>query len=337
MILEKPVLVQNIADNLIPASGIDTGYTYSTFCITPTGKILLGGDGAWLHISDDNGETWSPQYSTVANCIALCVTSTGRIIAGTSSNTYYSDDNGETWDQASGIDKRINCLCITRTGRILAGTSSNGLYYSDDNGETWLQLSSWANTDDYIYSLCITPTGRIITSSYPYGIYYSDDNGTTWVQQNSINPILASDIHITRTGRLVTGSEFTNDIYYSDDNGVNWTCLTAAIYNSSIHSIHVASTGRIIGSGNNGLYYSDDNGLTWIKSSLQQTVNAFFTTTTGRLLLADKSNAVANPVYYSDPVYTMRDTYMSKPLTGAQAKVLVQQCKAYVQALKNGN
>lgn len=29
--------------------------------------------------------------------------------------------------------------------------------------------------------------------------------------------------------------------------------------------------------------------------------------------------------------------YSSKPLTGKQAKELVQQCKAYVQSLKNGS
>ena len=32
-----------------------------------------------------------------------------------------------------------------------------------------------------------------------------------------------------------------------------------------------------------------------------------------------------------------KKVYSSKPLTGKQAKELVQQCKAYVQALKNGS
>lgn len=33
----------------------------------------------------------------------------------------------------------------------------------------------------------------------------------------------------------------------------------------------------------------------------------------------------------------VQKVYTSKPLTGKQAKELVQQCKAYVQSLKNGN
>lgn len=32
-----------------------------------------------------------------------------------------------------------------------------------------------------------------------------------------------------------------------------------------------------------------------------------------------------------------KKVYSSKPLTGKQAKELVQQCKAYVQSLKNGS
>ena len=80
-------------------------------------------------IIQDADVTWAQSQSSSKAWRALCVTSTGRIIATTSNDyIYYSDDNGVTWTQSQSLSKLWRALCVTSTGRIIAATGNNYIY-----------------------------------------------------------------------------------------------------------------------------------------------------------------------------------------------------------------
>ena len=64
------------------------------------------------------GVNWIQSNKTDGDWFSLCVTSTGRIVAGSkSSGIWYSDDNGVNWIQSNKTDGDWFSLCVTSTGR----------------------------------------------------------------------------------------------------------------------------------------------------------------------------------------------------------------------------
>ena len=165
------------------------------------------------------GTNWVQSNKTNDVLTTLCITSTGRIIAGVAGNgIWYSDDNGVNWTRSSKTSGQCESLGITSTGRIIAGFSG-GVWYSDNNGVNWTKLGT---SSTYSHVLCVTPTGRIITSMsviisgnvVDMGFSYSDDNGVNWVQSNKTNGSWWC-LCVISTGRIIAGSN-SNGIWYSD-------------------------------------------------------------------------------------------------------------------------
>lgn len=339
MILEKPVLVQDAGINWIQSNSTDTNVF--ALCITSTGRIIASffGNGIWY--SDDNGVNWTRSIETT-DAQMLCITATGRIIAA---NIYYqsyilcSDDNGETWSQINITGMNCGVLYVLPTGQIIASGSS-GTYRSSDNGVSWTRLDN--DSDKFYFSeIHRTVTGRLIVgNANKWGIWYSDDNGETWVQSNKTNNHW-SGLCTTKTGKIIVANT-ENDIWlYSDNDGATWSQIDSNnVTSGQVAHTCVTSNGRIVAICNNfsssvfSVWYSDDNGVNWAQAQqsieTQEPWQVIRITNTGRIVIGGHNIGV----YYSDPTYTMRDTYMSKPLTGAQARQLVAECKEYVQELK---
>lgn len=314
--------------------------------------------GYWTQSSKTNG-TWND----------LCVTSTGRIIAVSSSTInciWGSDDNGETWHVLNNLSDNWGALCITSTGRIIAGNcDGKGLWYSDDNGGTWTQSNK---TDKSWKALCVTPTGRIIAGSgNNLGVWYSDDNGLNWTQSEKTNGYVTT-LGVTSTGILFAGSDSQKTFAQSTNNGINWSVVSGSssitsymidsiyikddvvyvstggglfknnadyttwskIYNSSCRGVIIIDN-IIIAVLGSKIKYSKDNGANWIKPTPE--INggyAFCVTPTGRLIVGGYSNGI----WYSDTTESKnaREKYLDQK--GAQE--IVTQFKAYCDSLVGG-
>ena len=82
----------------------------------------------WTRSNKTNG------YETNGYWDSLCVTPTGRVIAGSAGDAgiWYSDDNGINWTESNETNGYWYSLCVTPTGRIIAGSAGGkGIWYSD--------------------------------------------------------------------------------------------------------------------------------------------------------------------------------------------------------------
>lgn len=301
---------------------------------TPSGRVFISTNYSNIYYTDDNGETWIKTSLRYVDVAGHCISPTGRIFITGDFGCRYSDDNGETWTSTNL--SMCNRSCVTPTGRILVGGSyNNGLFYSDDNGATWTNKG----TGNWSYPFHVSPTGRIFS-----GGAYSDDNGETWSAiPSSYNLIV---LCVTFTGRVIAAETKGYHTFYSDDNGTTWTQIPGKP-GDNYRLWSVTNTGRIIAAVasdyDNGLDYSDDNGDTWSRGPKVMHYNqgwfSVFCLSNGYIYLIARGGDSPDPynAYCSAPEVTYSISYNSKPITGKQAKELVQQCKAYVQSLKNGN
>ena len=344
MIAEKQVLLHEagkVWSTLFDPAGRHD--YFDVLRVSSTGIIRFGIDGT-IFESDNNGSTFRNITSVYSGgrlrdfCVMPDGTyiMAGSVYSGGGAKTNLSRYKGAGITQTGeGLGINAAVLYVTPIYRILVGSyNTNGIWYSDDNGETWTQSNK---TDGSWSVFCVTPTGRLIAgSSNGYGIWYSDDNGVNWTQSNKTNGSFLS-LCVTSTGRIVAGNG-SSGIYYSDNNGVNW--MQSSKTTGICGDICITNTGRILllarnnNQTYNSIWYSDDNGVNWeIFTTITNISPLSLAIINSRIL-----TAVVEPgpvLKYSDAVMGTQKFYTSKPLTGAQAKQLIAECKAYVQSLKS--
>lgn len=302
-------------------------------CILPTGRIIISGSsGVWY--SNNNGAHWTkvPNLNIPWQC--LCVTPTGRVIAGSNgSGLWYSDDNGETWTQSDRTNRSWSALCVTPTGRIITCHNAGyGIMYSDDNGETWIYSDK---TGGSWRSLCVTPTGRILAGSADAGIWCSDDNGINWNLLDAFGNRTCYSICVDNTDNIFVALGGNGGVKYSSDNGATW---------SSIFSWY--NWYNLCCTSNNIIFVRSDNNMGIWKINLSEPHIA--TRLTGATLNwnsndvnylgmfnNDRLCAIDTTfMYHSDPL--IETEYASKYLDQNGAQEIVTQFKAYCDSLVGG-
>ena len=356
--------VTSPAGNIFKPSNM-TNDTPINFCSAPGGRIYIsldkgGTSGRGIWYSDDDGINWT-QTSITTGTWSICVTSTGRVVIarmyGKPDAIKYSDDGGITWqDSNSAAHLRWQSLCILPTGRILAGSNGSGsgygvpsggvgIYYSDDNGATWAQCRMTSET----WSLYCLPSGKVLAMNRTLGIWYSDNIGTDsladWIDTGFAASYLTNNVvldpHIVTAYNEVTYlCNFNNNSVYKFENN-SWTSVNRPYAWYGACTVGNRTVFVMPGQAADAWYLEAPANIEQDDSSSCDPVDPYYwqnphpqylhVTPTGRVLLGTSSMGV----FYSDPEIQMN--YTVKPFTGKQAKELVQQCKAYVQSLKNGN
>ena len=179
------------------------------------GLFYAGTNDGLVHISEDNGATWTnltdripemPEYGAVRNIdisshdpATAYLTVDAHEMGDFSPYVYRTNDLGQTWQKITeGISesKLSYCRMIkedpVRAGLLYLGTE-NALYVSYDNGDHWQSLMSnlpaspmyWLDIPEHFNDLVVGTYGR--------GIWILDD--ITPLQQLT-EEIAASDIHL---------------------------------------------------------------------------------------------------------------------------------------------
>lgn len=320
-----------------------------------------------IKYSDDNGETWNLDTTKTGfdhigvaradKTLAQYLVASGS--GAQSTGIWYSNkmSSGFSW-QRSNITTgtyqgfyenpfKPNHILAGGSGMSQGAVTCQGILYSDTRGTTW---NTSNKTDGVWYTFCAASATEIYAGSKDNGLWYSSDGGKNWTQTGFTTGSVIS-IYITSTKRIIIGVSISSTsgnagTYYSDDKGATWTKINVNGSTGSdiISCIVKLSSGRLLGLSSY-VMYSDDNGLNWkksTKSNLGGVAINYSTPNGNNMVLLPNERAIfinsSNKIKYSDAEYADITTYSVTPhLTGKQAKKLVQQCKAYVQALKNGN
>jgi len=154
---------------------------------TPDGKLfasasafISGGGSPGVHISTDNGDSFSPTALQNKTVLAL-TTSENIVFAGLQNEgVLKSINNGVNWIQTPLENITVKSLAAN-SGFIIAGTESNGVYVSSDAGASWTHSS--LNSGEI---LSLAAEGNIIFAGMPSpsNFYVSNDNGLNWILKN---------------------------------------------------------------------------------------------------------------------------------------------------------
>ena len=246
---------------------------------------LLADD--YLHISSNNGVTWSSisrnsiaAGSSLSSVWVGAVNSQPKIYVLHMSGISFSADGGSTWTQLTNSGSYANMATdfyVSSAGSVYLAKNSSGFVTTSDQGTTWLTLNESTNCANCgfvgysAYGIAPDSSGNILVASNN-SILRSSNGGVNW-------NILYTFPNGTYPNRLmVTGSTIiasTNiGIVYSLNNGTNFTSLTVGFPTTNIMPVGILGNTLYLGTNNYsspaaGLQISNNMGATWENLSIR--------------------------------------------------------------------
>jgi photosystem II stability/assembly factor-like uncharacterized protein len=234
------------------------------------------GNGWWVHISEDSGQTW-PIYSFVAapepysdcNAIGPLVlradpTKPGALLAGvdhvrfgdplfSAGGIYRSTDYGEEWSYIDvgqhisavtdlAYDALTPTIAYAATGWKGGGT---GMLRSTDSGQSWQPMGQGVAALDHVESIAAEPRApyRLFVWTHSDGLYLSEDHGGSWVGGNA-QPGYDVELLCTDEVPPVLYAGTSHGLHRSMDGAQTWERAAGVVGWVPIYSLATAGEGE---------------------------------------------------------------------------------------------
>ena len=280
---------------------------FSKFDIVSNGTYLYLSSNLGVHISLDNGTSWTSRGLGMGSSVNDILINGSNIFAATRNGIYLSTNSGNSWSSVSyGLPSNTDIITLERIGaKLYAGTNS-GLYSSVNNGSSWslLALSDFTIWDlEYINNTLFASVQRISPTTIT-DLYASNDEGLSWFSSGNGN--LGRISCIKSSGPVIfAGDGSGGGIYISTNNGLTWSQSNIGLVNSGKKVLALETDSNYVfagslneGSNNNywgGIFVSSNYGSSWnISSGLPNYYTLYSIKNIGSGILAG-----GNQIWYS--------------------------------------
>lgn len=278
--------MSNIAISTIAYDPQNTSTFYAGTGLIFTGDVR--GGGIWK--SEDSGATWNQLSSTDLGTTdafeytqKIVITSTSKIIAGTSSGIQVSTDGGTSWTNT--LDQTITDVELASDGTVYASNYGGDIYKSTDGAETWSTILSESG---YRVELAAAPSDpntvyAVSESTERISVGYfkkTTNGGTSWTDLTM--PKYYSQSCSESTSDFTRGQAFFDlilgvfpddpnkvivggiDLHRSVDGGSTWKLLSywtgacADYVHADQHAMLFKDGTTALFGNDGGVYYSDN-------------------------------------------------------------------------------
>jgi photosystem II stability/assembly factor-like uncharacterized protein/murein DD-endopeptidase MepM/ murein hydrolase activator NlpD len=224
-------------------------------------NLFAGTHGGGLFRSTNNGTSWAPVNSGLANGYVLSLWASGsNLFAGTSgSGLFISRDNGNSWTAANTGLGASTVYALAISGSVLfAGTGGWGVFLSTNNGTSWAQANS--GLGNLIVKSLVVSGSNVFAGTWG-GVFRSSDNGASWIEVNAgltnqyVQPLLVNGSNLF-AGTLGGG------VFRSTNNGTTWTAVNSGLTSTAVWSLAVSGSNLFAGT-TGGVFLSTNNGTSW--------------------------------------------------------------------------
>lgn len=267
--------------NLIKRGG--TGDLVSVF-FTSSDKGWVGGDGGYLALTTDGGQSWTRQNLNTAdnvNEIYFRNDDNGYVLAGR--RIYLTKDGGKTWRENIVVNKSdyknlspefLSVRFSDKKRGWIVGSLSNQkeevvdslVLQTTDGGEIWSRVI--VPTRQELYHLDFTNNDNGWIVGFGGLILNTSDGGQTWRKQSSgtTSNLFNVDFRDSDNGIAVGGDGV---ILRTENGGVVWNKIASNITKSLLRVDFTGDKNGWVVGGGGAILRTDDKGKTWIRQESQ--------------------------------------------------------------------
>ncbi len=223
---------------------------------------------ARLHMSTDDGQSWSDDPLTFSAAMFAHIRPDGDIFASTWDGVHRVDGlSGSTADADLGHATSTVRALATVSDSVLVAMGTSRVYRSTDAGATW--TVTLATRDCYMLSARFIKLGSGtlfasgVVASLERVFYRSEDGGQRWMPTASPRSDRFPDAIATDGGSRILAAYGNGELWISSDGGTRWDRRTTPFPGTTVAAAAIDSGGRIFVCQENALRYSDD-GLVWM-------------------------------------------------------------------------
>ena len=260
----------------------DLPYLIQSLVVSPNGtsgtNLFAGGaySGGGVYLSTDNGNSWNPVDSGLANTnVSVLAVSGSRLFAGTQGGgVYLSTNAGTSWNSGNnGLAGGVNVLAFAASGlNLFAGTNGDGVFVSTNHGTSWSVTTNPGFTNNVVNALAVS--GANLFAGGPGGVSLSTNNGASWNAVDSGlttystdffgNPVITTSIAYSfgiSGNNIFAGTN--GNVFLSTDNGTTWNIDTAGMGGPGNVTAFAFAGANLLAAAENGMYLSTNNGTSW--------------------------------------------------------------------------
>lgn len=246
-----------------------------------TTRLVVGGTGFGLWVSDDVGDTWSVHPDIPADAVIQQVDASptiyedGIAIAVGEGAIWRTSDAGETWTEvASYADSMLVDVALSpdfaHDGTACAAAETGPVLCSHDFGLQWEYAG---DLGALIWQLAVCPDGSVHVGTGGTGLFHLEQGAVEWRKDETLGSGNITTVHCFSDGDLVATYP-EEALWTSEDGGASWTRITAYLeeavttHNQPLDGnhyfeFHEDTDGRRYFASFEGLLWSDDGGGTW--------------------------------------------------------------------------
>ena len=234
-----------------------------------SGTTLFVGTEDSLHLSTNNGTSWTSVYAEEKNYTFnpmyfavmednIFLAYKYFILASSKSNNFTQ------WNILPSIpDFYFQVYSLAISGTNLFAGGSGGIYLSNSNGSSWTLVTSGLPTSTIgVWNLAVRDT-NLFAGIYGGGVFLSTNNGTSWTERSTGLPHSAFHSLVFSGSNLFDGTD--NGVFLSTNNGINWTQVNTGLgVNTTIPALASSGTNLFAGT-DSGVFLSTNNGKNWVQ------------------------------------------------------------------------
>lgn len=252
-----------------------------------SGMLFVCANRGGVHRSTDHGQSWEEiTASSDINWIHILKRDENdAIYAAGNDYLYRSTDDGINWEKLNPNDRFGSCSdLLVLPSDVLIVAEKGCIYYSSDGGTQW-ESRSVGLPDEYVSALLQMPGGVLLAAVDQSGMYRSSDDGQTWQEYGDLPEDNWVYSMVRKSPQTLYAVTKRNGVYRSQNDGLHWEEYNNGVHTTTVHSIHVTTSGAVVCGASNGVLLLDEETDTWVKlDGIEEYVDAFYTDSRSHLL-----------------------------------------------------
>jgi hypothetical protein len=275
-----------------------TNQDVQDFGVGPNETLVAATSRGGVHLSKDDGSTWTPVGLNGRNVISVNVDASGMLYAGVFSDGLYTYDlNSQSrWEAVREATGQVSSIDVDEDGtRYISFLDRGYVLVAERPSSNWRKSTIKSSG---VTCACTTGKGTVVVGTTDGTIYRSDDAAKNWNVIRHVAGEMLTGVLVHLTGAILVGTGNSGTLCLLDDED-RWRKSQSGLERIGVYDIAGDARKLVyVGTFQKGVHVSGSLGADWQPFGLDGlSVDTVHVTPRGNLLAGAQGAGVFRGVY----------------------------------------